>query len=122
MLTTETHEAAVEFGLALRQAPAVATYHATQAALDADPGAQALLAELRRLQQELIETGRGGATPDPRAMDALRRCQADVRQNDVIMSNLRATSDVKAFLPVAATEVSRALGADYAKLIAPPSC
>ncbi len=38
------------------------------------------------------------------------------------MAHLRATNDVKAFLPTVATEVSRALGTDYARLIAPTSC
>jgi cell fate (sporulation/competence/biofilm development) regulator YlbF (YheA/YmcA/DUF963 family) len=122
MLTTEIHEAAVEFGRALRQAPAVSTYRAAEAALDADPDAQALMAELRHLQQAFIEAQQRGETPAPDAMDALRRCQADVRANEVIMAHLRATSDVKAFLPAVASEVSRALGADYARLIAPTSC
>ena len=38
------------------------------------------------------------------------------------MAHLRATNDVKAFLPDVAREVSAALGADYASLIAPTSC
>jgi cell fate (sporulation/competence/biofilm development) regulator YlbF (YheA/YmcA/DUF963 family) len=122
MLTTEIHEATVEFARSLRQAPAVGAYRAAQAALDADPGAQALMAELRHLQQAFIETQQRGETPAPDAMDALRLCQADVRANEVIMAHLRATSEVKAFLPGVASEVSRALGTDYARLIAPTSC
>ena len=122
MLTTEIHEAAVEFGRSLRQAPAVGAYRAAQAALDADPDAQALMAELRHLQQAFIEAQQRGETPAPDAMDALRLCQADVRANEVIMAHLRATSDVKGFLPGVASEVSRALGTDYARLIAPTSC
>jgi hypothetical protein len=38
------------------------------------------------------------------------------------MAHLRATNDVKAYLPVVARTVSAALGADYASLIAPTSC
>ena len=122
MLTTEIHQAAVEFGRSLRQAPAVSAYRAAQAALDADPDAQALMAELRHLQQDFIEAQERGEMPAPDAMDALRLCQADVRANEVIMVHLRATSDVKAYLPGVVSEVSRALGTDYAKLIAPTSC
>ena len=122
MLTTEIHEATVEFARSLRQAPAVGAYRAAQAALDADPDAQALMAELRQLQQDFIEAQQRGETPAPDAMDALRLCQADVRANEVIMAHLRATSDVKGFLPGVASEVSRALGNDYARLIAPTSC
>ena len=122
MLTTEIHEATVEFARSLRQAPAVGAYRAAQAALDADPGAQALMDRLRHHQQAFIETQQRGETPAPGAMDALRLCQADVRANEVIMAHLRATSEVKAFLPGVAGEVSRALGTDYARLIAPTSC
>ena len=122
MLTTEIHEATVEFARSLRHAPAVGAYRAAQAALDADPGARALLDKLRHLQQAFIETQQRGETPAPDAMDALRLCQADVRANEVIMAHLRATSEAKAFLPGVASEVSRALGTDYARLIAPTSC
>jgi cell fate (sporulation/competence/biofilm development) regulator YlbF (YheA/YmcA/DUF963 family) len=122
MLSTEIHEAAVEFGRSLRGAPAVTAYRAAQAALEADPAALELMADLRRLQQAFIEAQQRGETPAPQAMDALRLCQADVRRNEVIMAHLRATNDVKAFLPGVATEVSRALGTDYARLIAPTSC
>ena len=122
MLSTEIHEAAVQFGRSLRQAPDVTAYLAAQAALDADPDAQVLLAELRHLQQAFAEAQQRGETPRREATEALRRCQAGVRANEVIMAHLRATNDVKAFLPVAATEVSRALGTDYARLIAPTSC
>jgi cell fate (sporulation/competence/biofilm development) regulator YlbF (YheA/YmcA/DUF963 family) len=122
MLSSEIHEAAIEFGRALRQVSAVVAYRAAHEALDADPDAQALMTELRHAQQAVIEAQQRGEAPAPDAMDALRLCQADVRANEVIMAHLRATSEVKAFLPLVATEVSRALGTDYAKLIAPSSC
>lgn len=122
MLTTEIHEAAVELGLSLNGAPAVSAYRAAQAALNADPNAEALMDELRYLQGTFIAAQQRGETPAPEAMETLRMCQADVRANEVIMAHLRATSEVKAFLPLVATEVSRALGSDYAKLIAPTSC
>ena len=50
MLSTELHEATVEFARALRQAPAVATYRVAVEALDADPAAQGLMADLRKHQ------------------------------------------------------------------------
>lgn len=122
MLSTEIHEAATELGRSLRQAPAVSAYRAAEEALAADPGAQALMTELRRLQQAFIEAQRRGETSASEATEALRRCQADVRANAVIMAHLRATNDVKAFLPLVATEVTRALGTDYGRFIAPTSC
>jgi len=38
------------------------------------------------------------------------------------MANLRATSEVKAFLPKVAAQVTETLGMDLAKLIAKSSC
>ncbi len=122
MLSTELHEAAVEFGRALRQAPAVAIYRAAADTLDADTAAQGLMADLRRQQGYLARLQKTGLRPSQEQVDQLRACQAAVRANAAIMAHLRATSDVKAFLPDVAREVSAALGADYASLIAPTSC
>jgi cell fate (sporulation/competence/biofilm development) regulator YlbF (YheA/YmcA/DUF963 family) len=122
MLTTEIHEAAVEFARSLGQSPAVSAHRAAQAALDADAGALALLDRLRRLQQAFIAAQQHGDAYAPEAMEDLRTVQAEVRHNEVIMAHLRATSEAKDFLPLVAAEVSRALGADYATLIAPTSC
>jgi len=122
MLTTELNEAAIEFGRALRQAPAVATLRVAADVLDADPVAQGLLADLREQQGNVVRMQQSGLTPSQEQVDRLRMCQAAVRANQAIMAHLRATNDVKAFLPEVAREVSSALGADYASLIAPSSC
>ena len=122
MLSTELHEAAVEFGRTLRQAPAVATYRVAAETLDADLAAQGLMADLRRQQATYVRTQQAGLTPSQEQVDQLRLCQAAVRANQTIMAHLRATNDVKGFLPDVAREVSAALGADYASLIAPTSC
>ena len=122
MRSTDINEAAVEFGRALRGAPAVAIYRVAAEALEADPVAQGLLAELRGHQGTLARTQRAGLTPSQEQINRMRLCQAAVRENEAIMAQLRATNDVKAFLPTVAREVSAALGADYASLIAPTSC
>ncbi len=122
MLTTEIHEAAVEFGRTLRQAPAVAAYRAAADVLDADLAAQQLMADLREQQGSLTRTQRAGLTPSQEQIGGLRLCQAAVRANQAIMAHLRATNDVKAFLPAVALEVSAALGTDHANLVTPTSC
>jgi Uncharacterized conserved protein len=122
MLTTELNEAAVEFGRALRQAPAVATYRAAADTLDADPAAQALTADLREQQLSLSRMQQAGLAPSQEQVDRLRLCRETIRSNQVIMAHLQATSGVRAFLPVVAGEVSAALDVDYASLIAPTSC
>lgn len=122
MLSTDLHEAAVAFGSSLAQAPAVSAYRAASAALDADPIAQAVLANLREQLAAVARIQQTGLTPSPGDLDRLRERQAAVRANDCVMASLRTTNDVKAYLPVVAREVSAALGTDYAGLIAPTSC
>jgi cell fate (sporulation/competence/biofilm development) regulator YlbF (YheA/YmcA/DUF963 family) len=122
MLTTEINEAAVEFARELRGAPAVAICRIAAEALEVDPVAQGLLAELREQQGSLARTQRAGLTPSREQIERMRQCQAAVRGNEAIMAHLRASNDVKAYLPVIARTVSAALGADYASLIAPTSC
>ena len=122
MLSTDINEAAVEFGRALRGAPAVAIYRVAAESLEADPVAQGLLADLREHQGSLARTQRAGLTPSQEQIERMRLCQATIRGNEAIMAHLRATNDVKAYLPPVAREVSAALGADYASLITPTSC
>jgi cell fate (sporulation/competence/biofilm development) regulator YlbF (YheA/YmcA/DUF963 family) len=119
MLTTEINDAALAFGRALRQAPAVAAYRAASDAHDADPSAPQVMATLQAAQASYQRTEQAGLTPSHEQVDQLRRSQAAVRSNEVIMNHLRATNTIKKYLPVAASEVSAALGADYASLIAP---
>ena len=122
MLSTEINEAALEFGRALRGAPAVAIYRIAAEALEADPFAQGLLADLREHQGNLTCTQRAGLTPGREQIERMRLCQAAVRGNEAIMAHLRATNEVKAYLPTVARTVSAALGADYPSLVAPASC
>src|SRR5450759_2687085 len=122
MVSTDINEAAVEFGRALRQAPAVAIYRVAADALDADPVAQGLLADLREHQGSLARMARTGLTPSQEQIDRMRLCQAAVRGNEAIMAHLRATNEVKVCLPAVAREVSAALGTDYGSLVAPTSC
>jgi len=121
MLNTDLHDAALAFSRALRQAPAVAAYRAAADALAADPSAQQVLAALQVPQASYVRTQQAGLTPSQEQVDQLRQSQAAVRANEVLMNHLRATNAVKTFLPIAAREVSSALGADYANLIAAPT-
>ncbi|MFH0750686.1 MAG: YlbF family regulator [Chloroflexota bacterium] len=122
MLSTDINEAAVEFGRALRQAPAVAIYRIAVEALDADPVAQGLMTDLREQQVSLARMQQAGLTPSREQIDRLRLCQAAARGNEMIMAHLRATNEMKAYLPAVAREVSAALGTDYGSLVAPTSC
>jgi cell fate (sporulation/competence/biofilm development) regulator YlbF (YheA/YmcA/DUF963 family) len=122
MLDNELHQAALEFARTLRHAPAVAAYRAATEALDADPDAQALLGDVREQQSTLVRMQQTGLSPTQLQIDAFRRSQELVRASETIMASLRATNEVKAFLPVVAKHLSRSLGFDYAQLVAPQSC
>src|SRR5664279_2330874 len=78
------------------------------------------IAEVEPFKQgTLARTQRAGLTPSQEQVDRTRLCQAAVRGNDAIMAHLRATNDVKVYLPTVARTISAALGADYASLITP---
>lgn len=122
MLSATLHEAAVEFGLALRQAPSVAAYRAALDALKRDPVAQDLLADLRNRQLELARLQEAGLAASQPQIDTLRLCQETVRANATIMAYLRATNEAKVFLPTVGAQVSATLGVDYGNLAAPTTC
>ena len=123
MLSTEVNAAALAFGSALRVAHAVAAYRVAADAFEADPTAQQALAALQASQAIYVRAEQAGLTPSEQQIDQLRRSQAAVRASEVLMSQLRATNTMKKYLPIAAGEVSAALGADYASLIAAsPGC
>lgn len=121
MLDTELQEAAVAFGRALQHAPALAEYRAAAAALDNDPVAKAVLGALQD-QLTVVTRLQAAGRSSSDEHNKLRDRQAAVRANDTVMRNLRATNEVKAYLPEVARQVSASLGADYASLIAPTSC
>lgn len=122
MLSTEVNDAALAFGRALRLAPAVAAYRVAADAFEADPAAQQALTALQASQATYVNTEQAGLTPSEQQIDQLRRSQAAVRASEVLMTHLRATNTVKKYLPAVAGEVSAALGADYASLIASTGC
>ena len=121
MLDQELHQATLEFARALRYSPAVAVYRATKEALDADKGAQALLADMGEQQATLKRMQVSGLSPTQLQIDALRHSQAAIRANEIVMAHLRATTEVKAFLPIVGRYISASLGFDFAQLVA-PSC
>ena len=122
MLDQTLHQATLDFARTLRHAPAVAAYRVATEALEADPGAQALLADMREQQSRIVQLQQNGQSPTQGQIDAFRRSQEAIRATETIMAHLRATSDVKAFLPVVARRITASLGFDYAQVVAPKSC
>lgn len=90
MLSTELRDAALAFSHALREAPAVAEYLAASAALAEDPSAQQAMLDLQGPQASYLRTQQAGLAPTQEQVDQLRRSQAAVRANAVLMNHLRA--------------------------------
>src|SRR5450759_3994063 len=84
MLDQALHQATLDFARTLRHAPAVAAYESATEALDADPGAQALLADMREHQAALVRLQQSGESPTQPQIDAFggaRRRSEDARRS-----------------------------------------
>jgi cell fate (sporulation/competence/biofilm development) regulator YlbF (YheA/YmcA/DUF963 family) len=122
MLDQALHQAALDFARALQHAQSVAAYRAATQVLEADPGAQAILADMREQQPTIMQLQQNGQSPTQAQVDAFRRSQEAIRTCETIMAHLGATSEVKAFLPVVARRITTSLGFDYAQIVAPKGC
>ena len=122
MLDQALHQATLDFARALRHAPSVAAYRAATQAPEADPSAQAILADMREQQSTIVQLQQNGKSPTQAQVDAFRRSQEAIRTCETIMAHLRATNEVKAFLPVVARRITASLGFDYAQTVAPKGC
>ena len=122
MLDATIQEAALDLGRALRQMPAVSAFRRATEALDADRGAQELLADLREQQGTLARLQRSGLAVSQQQIDSFRLCQQAVQANPTIMAHLRASNEVRPFLPAVGAQISATLGLDYGRLVANSSC
>lgn len=122
MLSTTLREAADQFGQVLSRAPILATLRAATDALEGDPVARDLLANLNERRGELVRLQQAGLTPSQLQINSFRVCQAAISSSETIMAHLRAANAAKAYLPTIAAEVSAALGADFGRLAAPETC
>ena len=122
MLDQVLHQATLGFARTLRHAPAVAACQSATETLEADHGAQAILADMREHESTFVRLQQSGQSPTQAQIDAFRRSQEAIRGCEMIMAHLRATNDVKAFLPVVARRITASLGFDYAQIVAPKGC
>ena len=101
----------------LRASPAIAAFWQAKAQLDTNEQARSLMANLQQRQQALLQKQQTG-TPTQADIDALRRLQAEARNNPVIMGYLQAQQQAQAFLPEVNMEISQLLGFDFGRMAA----
>lgn len=116
MLDPTVEEAAREFALKLRQAPPIAEFWQAKERMEADKGAQRLLAELQDRQQRLLFKQQNGGNITQEEIDALRRLQWEAQRNPVIMGYVQAQQQALAFVSQVNMEISQLLGFDFGGL------
>lgn len=116
MLDPTVEEAAREFALKLRQASPIAEFWQAKERMEADKGAQRLLAELQDRQQRLLFKQQNGGNITQEEIDALRRLQWEAQRNPVIMGYVQAQQQALAFVPQVNMEISQLLGFDFGGL------
>ncbi len=96
-------------------------YQQSQARLDADPQARALLERLSALQAGLRRKQINGGITQADIAD-LRMLQAQVQANAAIMAYAQAQQGAMDFLREINQEISQSLGLDFASLARQNSC
>ncbi len=90
-------------------------FKAAQEALDADPGAQRLLAELSELQQKIRNQQYEGGVSEA-DLGGLHELQGQVGTNETIQAYGYAQEKAVAFLREVNLEISSLIGIDFASL------
>ena len=116
VLNPSIERAAREFALKLRASPPIAAFWEAKARLEADEGAQRLLAELQDQQQRLLFKQQNGGNITQEEINALRRLQWEAQRNPVIMGYVQAQQQALAFVPQVNMEISQLLGFDFGGL------
>ena len=121
-LNTNVEAAARELALKLRQAPPIAEFWQTKERMEADEGAQRLLAELQDRQRRLLLKQQNGGDITQEEIDALRRLQREAQTHPLISAYFQAHQIAQSYLPDVNYEISQLLGFDFGALSGAGSC
>jgi len=114
--------AAREFALKLRQAPPIVQFWQAKERLEADAGAQRLLAELQDRQRRLLLEQQNGGNITQEEIDELRHLQWEAQSHPVISAYFQAQQMAQSYLPEVNYEISQLLGFDFGALSGAGSC
>lgn len=115
-LDANVESAAQEFALKLRQAPPIVEFWRAKERMEADEGAQRLLAELQDQQRRLLLKQQNGGDISQEEIDALRRLQREAQTHPLISAYFRAQQIAQSYLPDVNYEISQILGFDFGAL------
>ena len=121
ILTPTMQEATNVFISNLLASEAFVWYHQSQALLDHDSQAQALLNQLSQIQTELRKK-QADNNLSKDEIDYLRALQAHARENVAILGYTDAQQDVIIFLREINEEINQLLGIDFASLTKRSGC
>jgi len=115
-------KATQQFAMKLRASLPIAAFWEASGRLEADEGAQLLLAQLQERQQALVQKQQDGGDITQDEIDALRRAQREAQDDPVIMAYVQTQQHALAFLPQVNREISQLLGFDFGALAGAASC
>lgn len=121
-LDTNVEAAAREFALKLRQAPPIVEFWQAKERMEADEGAQRLLAELQDRQRRLLLKQQNDGDITQEEIDDLRCLQREAQTHPLISAYFQAQQMAQSYLPDVNYEISQILGFDFGALSGAGSC
>ena len=118
-LSSDIEQAAGELGAALRQSPIMQAYLEACAAVEADPRARGLEAEVQALADELTQRQAAGELLSAGELDRFYRLRSDVRSNPLLAERDRCFELLRSMFGQVNDDLSGAMGINFSELLQP---
>jgi len=118
-LSSDIEQAAGELGAALRQSPIMQAYLEACAAVEADPRARGLEAEVQTLADELTQRQAEGETLSSGELDHFYRLRSEVRSNPLLAERDRRFELLRSMFGRVNDDLSGAMGINFSELLQP---
>lgn len=113
----EIQQAAIELGEALRQNPVMRAYLEACAAVEAEPHARNLEAEVQALADELTQRQAEGEMLSAGELDHFYRLRSEVRSNPLLAERDRCFEQLRSLLGRVNDDLSGVMGLDFRELL-----
>jgi cell fate (sporulation/competence/biofilm development) regulator YlbF (YheA/YmcA/DUF963 family) len=118
-LSSDIEQASGELGAALRQSPIMQAYLEACAAVEADPRACGLEAEVQALADELTQRQAAGELLSAGELDRFYRLRSDVRSNPLLAERDRCFELLRSMFGRVNDDLSGAMGINFSELLQP---
>lgn len=115
----EILQATGELGAALRQSPIMQAYLEACAAVEADPRARGLEAEVQALADELTQRQAAGEMLNAGELDHFYRMRSEVRSNPLLAERDRCFEQLRSLFGRVNDDLSGAMGINFSELLQP---